>query len=136
MTRPCIALLALAATVAPLACERPGGEAERGDLAARAMRGALAYPQSVVSQVSSGTDAAEVTLSTTAPPDSVARWYREALVANGWELRSDQQQPNGTVVIFAEKGESPLWVTLRPNTSRHGTIYTLVGVVLEGDSIR
>lgn len=134
MRRAFLFLFAAAAALAPVACDRPGGDVEQGELAARALRGALAFPGSVVSQVSSGTDAAEVTLTTPAAPDSVARWYRDALVADQWELRSDQRRSDGTVVIYAEKDDTPLWVTIRPSAG--GTTYTLVGAVLEGDSAR
>jgi hypothetical protein len=34
------------------------------------------------------------------------------------------------------KDGRPLWVTIRPTVGAPGTTYPLVGVVLEGDSIR
>lgn len=128
-------LAALAVTLmAAFACDRPG-DAEQREFAARALGDMLTYPQSTVTQVSAGSEAAEVTLTTPASPEDVARWYRGTLVANGWELRSDGRQPNGALVIHVVKESHPLWVTLRPNAGGRGTTYTLIGVAPEGDSM-
>jgi hypothetical protein len=134
MIRHSVVLFA-AAFLTVLACDRPASDAEQQEFAARALKGVLTYPQSTVTSVSAGNEAAEVTLTTAAPPDAVADWYRQALVANGWEIKSDTRQPTGAVVIRAVKEASPLWVTLRPSMGGRGTTYTLIGVVLEGDSI-
>lgn len=129
--------LLLAPVLALAACGRGERDpaAERR-FASRALTGVLAYPQSSVADVAAGTEAAEVTLTTPVAPAEVAAWYREALRLNNWELRSDMSQADGLVVMHAMKEGRPLWVTIRPTVGAPGTTYTLVGVVLEGDSIR
>jgi len=104
--------------------------------ASQALIGVLAYPLSSLAGVAAGTEAAELTLTTPDGPDRVAAWYRQTLHLNQWELRSDMPQSDGTVVIHAMKDGRPLWITIRPTVGAPGATYTLVGVVLEGDSIR
>ena len=104
--------------------------------ASQALTGVLAYPQSTVAGVATGTEAAEVTFTTPSEPARVAAWYRQTLHLNQWELRSDAPQADGMVMMHAMKDGRPLWVTIRPTVGGSGTTYTLVGVVLEGDSIR
>ena len=104
--------------------------------ASQALTGVLAYPQSSVAGVAAGAEAAEVTLTTPADPAQVAAWYRQTLHLNSWKLLSDVAQSGGVVVMHAMKDGRPLWVTVRPAVGAPGTTYTLVGVVLEGDSIR
>lgn len=104
--------------------------------ASQALTGVLAYPQSNVAAVAAGSEAAEVTLTTPADPAQVVSWYRQTLHLNNWELRSDVPQSGGVVVMHAMQEGRPLWVTIRPTVGGPGTTYTLVGVVLEGDSIR
>lgn len=133
---PRLALLVLLA-LAVTACSREERDAaaERR-FASQALTGVLAYPRSNIAGVATGTEAAEVTLTTSATPAQVAAWYREVLRLNSWELRSDAPQSDGAVVMHATKDGRPLWVTIRPTAGAPGTTYTLVGVVLEGDSIR
>jgi hypothetical protein len=119
---------ALAALLVTVACDRPAGDAEQREFAARALPDILTYPKSVVTQVAAGSEAAEVTLTVQAPPEQVARWYRQVLAANGWSLQADARQPSGALVIHARKDARPLWVTVRPNIGGAGTTYTLVGV--------
>ena len=123
--------LVVLVAVGLLACDRPR-EPNARQLAARALRGTLAYPQSTIVSVSAGTDAAEVQLSSPAPLDRVAAWYREALPLNGWELKNEGKDTSGGVTIYAEKEGRPLWLTLRPNVGGPGTSYTLIGAI--GDS--
>jgi hypothetical protein len=104
--------------------------------ASRALTGVLAYPRSSLAAVAAGTEAAELTLTTPDAPEQVAGWYRQTLHLNRWDLRSDVPQSDGSVVIHAVKDGRPLWITVRPSAGAPGTIYTLVGVVLEGDSVR
>jgi len=69
----------------------------------------LAYPRSSLVSISAGNEAAELTLSS---PDSVAKvagWYRRMLMLNGWEVRSDISQRDGSVNIYAQKDTQPLW---------------------------
>jgi hypothetical protein len=113
-----------------LACDRPHEEDARR-LAARALRGALTYPQSAIVTIAAGTDAAELRLTTAAPPEQVAAWYREALRLNGWQLRQDALDREGARAMYAEKDGRPLWISLRANTGGPGTTYTLVGAIID-----
>jgi hypothetical protein len=118
------------------ACDRPGNPEQARAFAARALRGALAYPQSSVVSVSAGDEAAELVLSSPDSVDALAAWYRRALPLNGWVIKRDVRDRNGTVTIFAQQGERPLWVTVRPNVGGAGTTYTLVGAIVAADSTK
>jgi len=100
----------------------------------RALPDALGYPGSSIVSYAAGEDAAKIELTTPAPLQAVAAWYREALPLNGWEVQSDAADRSGAVTIYAEKQQRPLWLTLRPNVGGAGTTYTLMGGVIEPDS--
>ncbi len=119
-------------------CDRDRGRDAAQDraLASRALKGALAYPGSSMVSVSAGSDAAQIDLSTPAAVQDVATWYRQALPLNGWEIHNDAADASGAVTIYADKGKRPLWITLRPNVGGPGSTYTLIGAILEGDSIK
>jgi hypothetical protein len=119
------------------ACERPDERAAHDrQFAGRVLLGALAYPPSVVVAVSTGEDAAEVTLSTSAAPAQVLTWYRDALRLNGWVLKNEARSPDGTVTLYAQQGERPLWIRLRGSAGASGTTYSLIGAEVRGDTIR
>lgn len=131
-----IPLLILAGLALMGGCERRRDAATRA-IAARALSGVLAYPQSAVVSVSAGEDAGQVVLETQAPLNRVVTWYREALLLNGWELQSDMTNRDGSVTMSAQKGKRPLWATFRSNMGTPGTTYTLIGaIVAESDSPR
>ena len=85
-------------------------------------------------RVSAGQDAAQATLATAAPVADVATWYRQMLRLNGWDLRTDGVMRDGSVSIYAEKGQRPLWITLQATAGGSGTTYTLIGAQLPRDS--
>jgi hypothetical protein len=111
------------------ACERPG-DPERARVAAgRALSGALAYPRSSPVNVAAGEEAAQLTMTS---PDSVAviaDWFRRALRMNGWAIQREATGRSGEVTFYAQKGERPLWITLRPNVGAAGTTYTMIGEI-------
>jgi len=119
-----IAVLLLAA------CDRPRDPDPR-QLASQALRGALSYPQSAVVSVSAGADAAEISLSSAAPVQVIADWYRKALPLNKWQLKNEGKDRDGVVTIYAEKDGRPLWITLRPTVGGPGTSYTLIGALVD-----
>jgi hypothetical protein len=121
----------LAALALLAACDRPGNPEQTRAFAARALRGALAYPQSTLVRVAAGDEAAELVLSTSASIDVVVDWYRRALPLNQWELKRETRDRNGAVTLYAEQGPRPLWITLRPNDGGAGTTYTLVGTAAD-----
>ena len=116
------------------ACERPREETRARALAAHVLRDMLAYPASTLVSFAAGEEAGEVVLSTPAPVDSVTAWYRTVLRLNGWELRQDQRRPDGSQVIYALKGDRPLWITLRQTSGAPGTTYTLIGADVVADT--
>ena len=115
-------------------CDRPPPQREDRQFAASVLHGVLAYPQSSVVSVESGSDAAQATLSTPAPVQAVATWYRQMLSLNGWDLQNDAVMDDGSVTIFAQQGERPLWITLKATAGGAGTTYTLIGAELPKDS--
>jgi hypothetical protein len=134
MRRPIPLLLTLALLAA--GCERPRDTAPDRTLATRALRGVLAYPQSSLMTISAGNEAAELAFSSPDSVENVAQWYRQVLVLNGWEVRSDITQRDGSVRIYAQKDTQPLWVAMRRNVGGSGTTYTLVGAIPQADSTK
>jgi hypothetical protein len=122
-------------TALSTACKRPPPPhpPDRA-VAAATLQGILAYPQSSVINVTTGSDAAQATFSTPAPVQLVATWYRQMLRLNGWDLQSDAVMNDGSVAIFAQQGARPLWVTLKTTAGGAGTTYTLIGAELPKDS--
>ena len=118
------------------ACDRPAEQRQDRQFAATVLHGLLAYPQSSVVSVASGSDAAQATFSAPAPVDTVATWYRRMLRLNGWDLQNDAVMNDGSVAIFAQQGNRPLWITLKatPRGGGAGTTYTLIGAELPKDS--
>ena len=125
MPRLSLTLLALTACLA--SCERPAERTADRDYAAKLLTGLLAYPRSTLVGVDVGQGAAQVTLSTSAPVQDVATWYRRTLRLNGWELQSDAVMSDGSLAIFAQRGARPLWITLRAGSGGQGTTYTIIG---------
>jgi hypothetical protein len=123
------------AALSVTACERRH-EAESRAMAVRVLQGVLVYPRSNVVEVSAGTDAAQVQLSSAASPDAVATWYRQVLRMNGWQLKSDGRLPDGGVTIYAEQRGRPLWITVHPNTGGPGTTFNLIGAQVVGDTVK
>jgi hypothetical protein len=115
--------------------DRPQDLAQERAFAATLLRGVLTYPQSSVVNVATGSDAAQVTLSTPASVPVVATWYRRMLRLNGWDLQNDAVMNDGSVAILAQQGARPLWITLKANSGGPGTIYTLMGAELPKDSV-
>lgn len=127
----CVVLICVAA----FACERPGSPEQTRRLAGQALQGTLAYPRSSMVSVSAGEEAAQLVMSS---PDSVpviARWFVRALGMNNWDVKRNIRDANGTVTIYAEQNQRPLWLTLRPNVGGPGTTYTMIGVIPK-DSVK
>jgi hypothetical protein len=134
MRRPVPLLLAFA--LLATGCNRDRESQRARAVVGRALPDALAYPGSSLVSFSAGEDAAQIELSTPASLQEVAAWYRAVLPLNGWEVRSDAADRSGAVIIYAEKGTRPMWLTLRANVGGPGTTYTLMGAVVEPDSTK
>lgn len=125
-------LMALAAT----ACDRRGAPDPR-PMVQKTLRNALVYPYSTQVSMVAGEDAAQVTLTSADSIEKIARWFRQALVLNGWTLQSDVTAPDGSISILALQGDRPIWLTLKANVGGPGTTYSLIGAVTEpADSLR
>ncbi|HJS44090.1 MAG TPA: hypothetical protein VJ755_11505 [Gemmatimonadales bacterium] len=114
-----------------VACDRPGDQARAREAAGRALSGTLAYPHSTPVTVAAGEEAAQLTMTS---PDSVAvivAWFRKVLPLNGWVIQRETAGTggSGSVTLFAQKGERPLWITLRPNIGAAGSTYTMIGEI-------
>lgn len=129
--RPTLILLLC---VAAASCNRPQPPDTRTMLR-KSLHGVLVYPQSTLVDVASGTDAAQLTLTTLDSVGPVAAWFRTELNLNGWVLQSDVTSGDGSIAIVAQKGSRPLWITLRPNVGGPGSTYTVIGAVVSGDSM-
>ncbi len=112
-----------------VACDRPGDTARAREAVGRALSGTLAYPQSTPVTVAAGEEAAQLTMTS---PDSVAvivAWFRNALPLNGWVIQRETAGTGGSVTLFAQKGDRPLWITLRPNIGAAGSTYTMISEI-------
>ena len=127
MHRRILVTLMTAGTLAILAaCERPSVNKHT---IAQSLKGVLVYPRSTVVSMAAGDSAGQVTLSSPDGPDVVANWFRSMLDLNHWTLQSDTKQPDGTILIYAEHGAQPLWISLQRASGGPGTSYTLTGAV-------
>ena len=126
MTRAACLVLLCAAV---FACERPGSPEQTRRLAGQALQGTLAYPRSTMVSVSAGEEAAQLVLSSPDSVEVVAKWFVRALGMNNWDVKRSITDKNGTVTIYAEQNNRPLWLTLRPNVGGPGTTYTMIGVI-------
>ena len=129
--RSTLVLLLLAAVAA---CNRPQPPDTRAMLR-KSLHGVLVYPRSTLIDATSGSDAAQVTLTTLDSVAVVVSWFRDELKLNGWALQSDVTNGDGSIAIVAQKGSRPLWITLRPNVGGPGSTYTVIGAVVTGDSM-
>jgi hypothetical protein len=128
MSRSFIFLTLLAGLAA--GCERRH-DADPRPVVSRALQGVLVYPYSQEVSIAAGEDAGQATLVSQDSVRVVAKWFRQALAANGWKLQSDRTAQDGTVSLYAETGDKrPLWITLKPNVGAPGTTYTLIGAIV------
>jgi hypothetical protein len=128
------ATLMLLMLTAVAACNRPQPPDTRAMLR-KSLHGVLVYPRSTLIDVTSGSDAAQVTLTTLDSVSVVASWFRSELNLNGWALQSDVTNGDGSIAIVAQKGSRPLWITLRPNVGGPGSTYNVIGAAVSGDSL-
>lgn len=128
MKRHLVVTLLSAGALAVLAgCNRR--ERVSRDVVAKSLEGVMLYPKSQPMTLSSGDSAGQLVLFNADPPDSVARWYRNALDRAHWTLQSDQQTPDGAIHIYAERGQRPIWISIERASGAGGTTYTLTGAI-------
>ncbi|PYP20355.1 MAG: hypothetical protein DMD54_00910 [Gemmatimonadetes bacterium] len=111
------------------ACERPGDSDRTRVAAGRALSGTLAYPRSTPVTVAAGEEAAQLTMTSQDSLPVIVAWFRRALPLNGWVILREATGPAGDVTLYAQKGDRPLWITLRANVGAVGTTYTMIGEI-------
>ena len=117
----------LIATLAVAGCQRPSPVSRH--TIARSLRGVLVYPRSSLVDMASGDSAGQLTLSSPDAPDTVASWFRVSLSLNHWALQSDARQPDGSILIYAERGSQPLWISIQRSPGAPGSSYTVTGAI-------
>jgi hypothetical protein len=83
-----------------------------------------------------GSDALQVTMFSPTEVTSVVEYYRGVLKNPPWRLLSDQKNPDGKVVLYAEQDGPPIWISVWPTTDSAGTMVQLAGAVLTKDSAK
>ena len=126
---PVLLLLACA-----VACNRPQPPDTQA-MIRKSLHGVLVYPRSTLVEAASGSNAAQLTLTTLDSVGIVASWFRSELNLNGWVLETDVTNGDGSIAIQAQKGKRPLWITLRPNVGGPGSTYSVIGAIVSGDSL-
>ncbi|MDH3497460.1 MAG: hypothetical protein OER21_11915 [Gemmatimonadota bacterium] len=118
--------------LAVLACGDGGREAAetaRDSVPLHALSGIPVMPGARVLGAEGGPDAVEAAAVVALPPDSVANWYRAALVSGGWQLRGDVPDMRGAVTLHARRPDGrPVWIMIRPGADG-GTVLSVIGAV-------
>lgn len=120
--RAAVAVLLLAACGEP-AVDRPDdGEPPNAHLLV-----GLPVPASAVKLETRGTrtSAEAVMVAETMTPDSVADFYRRALLALDWQIESDARLPDGGLSLHARHGQRPIWVLIYPHDPA-GTRFSVI----------
>jgi hypothetical protein len=78
---------------------------------------------------SGGPDALQLTLMSSAKARDVERYYRAVLSKDGWRLVNDMRNPDGSVVLLAERDGPPLWVRIRSTDDSAATMVELAGAI-------
>jgi hypothetical protein len=79
---------------------------------------------------SNSSDALQLTVHSPEDFARVTEFYRQTLSRKPWRLVSDQTNPDGAVVLYAEQNGPPLWVRIWKLGDR-GTMVDLTGAVLD-----
>jgi len=64
---------------------------------------------------------------TPTPPDSLAAWYRERVLALGWDIAGDAALPNGGTSLYVTREGTPLWIIINPAEYGTGSEFSLIG---------
>jgi hypothetical protein len=88
--------------------------------------GIPAMPNSVPQSGGAGADAIEAGYGSPARPDSVAAWYRQWFLKNGWRLTGDLPSPDSGFTLYAEKDHRPIWLIIQPAAGRPGSTFSVI----------
>jgi hypothetical protein len=89
----------------------------------------------LVSQAGSA-DALQLTVHSSGSFPEVTEYYRNVLSSGNWRLLSDNKNPDGSVVLYAEQDGPPMWVRIWKPGDRTGTMVQLTGAVVKKDSVK
>lgn len=79
-------------------------------------------------------DAIETVFRTEVAVDSVATWYRLALIEHGWEIVGDARLPDSSIALHArQEGKPPVWITVRPG-GLAGSEFSIIGAAADTTS--
>jgi hypothetical protein len=81
-------------------------------------------------------DALQLTMFTPSQSTHVVEYYRDVLSKGRWRLVSNQKNPDGKVIMYAEQDGPPIWISVWPTTDSAGTMVQLAGAVLARDSVK
>jgi hypothetical protein len=127
----------LAAGMAVSACgseERPGPD-PADSLVFLALSGIPLMPGAQVGDVGGEGGTGTASLHIRRPPDSVATWYRRALIQRRWSIVSDVRTPDGTVTLHAtDARQRPIWLLI--GSEGPGTLVRVVGAVPVADTTK
>jgi hypothetical protein len=85
---------------------------------------------------SGSSDALQITMFSPNEATQVVEYYRDVLSKGRWRLISDQNKPDGKVILYAEQDGPPIWISVWPTTDSAGTMVQLAGAVLAKDSVK
>ena len=117
---PCFRVILLASLLVP-ACR---GEKPR-EASVELLAGIPAMPRSIPVSSAAGSEAVEAGYTTAASPDSVARWYRQWFLKDGWRINGDLPSAGG-VALSVEKAGRPIWLMIRPMANHQGSVFSVV----------
>lgn len=122
----------LAVALAAAACDSgPAKPREASEsLAFRAFAGVPLMPGALIGDVRGEGQAAQASLHLRYPTDSVATWYRRALLQRHWTIVNDMRTSGGVINLHArDSNHRSIWLLISSEGS--GTVVTVVGAVPE-----
>src|SRR5688572_7819 len=83
-----------------------------------------------------GADVLQLTVHSSGTLSEVTSYYRNFLSSGNWRLVSDTQNPDGSLVLYAEQSGPPMWVRIWKPSDRSGTMVQLTGAVIPKDTVK
>jgi hypothetical protein len=127
----------LAAGMAAAACGtgEPRAREASESVTFQALAGIPLMPGALIGDVSGEGQTGQASLHIRRPPDSVASWYRRALIQRRWTIVSDVRTPDGVVNLHAtDPRQRPIWLLI--GSEGAGTVVRVIGVVPEVDTTK
>ncbi len=77
--------------------------------------------------VRGSTETSSLVFRTEVRPDSVAQWYRRAIVERGWDIIGDVTGGDGTITLHVGREGPPLWVIIQARPDDAGSEFSVIG---------